>query len=88
MEVYERIRLYVESNCKAQALARLDQAIEEQKMLMAEYLQHTNDGEFVSYVSYRSPDLITKLRSQPISWDKTWVYPECNDKRDKRKGLE
>ena len=75
---YEEVRAYVHSGCASQAIERLDFLIDQQKMLMAEYIQEWNDVEFEEYVSSRYLGLIEDLRRYDIDWSKELIVTRCD----------
>ena len=77
LKAYEEIYSYLNSDCKTQAIVRLEFLIDRQKMLMAEYIQATDDREFEKYVSLRNPELIEELHHYHINWDKKLTITEC-----------
>lgn len=78
LRAYEQIHSYIISDCLPQAKTRLEFLINEQKMLMAEYVQSFQDKKYEDYVSLREPNLINELRDYHVDWDKEMVVPECD----------
>ncbi len=78
MDAFKDIYSDLNSGCKEQALVRLEHFIDEQKMLMAEHVQHTHDKEFEEYISLRDPILIDELKTYNVNWDKKWIVPKCS----------
>lgn len=78
LKSYEEIYSYLNSDCKSQAIVKLEFLIDRQKMLMAEYVQSTDDRKFEEYVSLRNSELIEELRYYPINWDKKLTITGCN----------
>lgn len=76
---YRKIHNDVAQGCNKQALDRLSHAIDEQKMLMAEFVQAVNDSSFNEYVTIRDPDLIGELSVYEVDWNKSWEIPICNN---------
>jgi hypothetical protein len=66
------------SGCDERVNVRLQQAISEQKMLIAEYIQSADDKQFENYISQRSSGLENELKSYIIDWNKTWTIPSCD----------
>ena len=74
---YRRIRDDVSSGCISRAIARLNQAIEEQEMLMAEYVQGGASKKFERYIELRNDRLLQRLRDYEVDWGKEWQIPAC-----------
>lgn len=75
---YKDLQSDLRSNCKPRAESRLEFMINEQKMLMAEYVQKNHDEKFENYVNKRDKDLVAELRTYNVDWDKEWTLPDCN----------
>ena len=77
-DVYRKLQSEISDGCISRAESRLRQIIDEQKMLMAEFVQYTGDPEFDEYVNFRDPELSSELKSYEIDWGKIWVLPDCD----------
>ena len=81
---YRDLQADLLSNCGTRLESRLKFVIDEQKMLMAEYVQNNViDEKFEDYITLRDSNLIEELRSYKVDWSKTWTLPAC--KHDKKK---
>jgi hypothetical protein len=78
LETYEAIKSDLDKKCEEQSLIRLHHAIDEQKMLMAEYVKDYDDLEFAKYISLRYPSLIDELKDYDVNWNKKWSVPNCD----------
>lgn len=78
LKVYRDIKSDFMSGCKPRVESRLEHAIDEQKMLMAEYVQSVSDESFKDYINMRDKGLIEELISYEVNWDKTWILPDCS----------
>jgi len=74
---YKDLQVDLRSNCKPRAESRLVFMINEQKMLMAEYVQKNRDEQFEKYINMRDKNLMTELRTYKVDWDKEWTLPVC-----------
>lgn len=79
LKSYEEIYSYLDSDCKSQAMEKLEFLIDGQKMLMAEYVQSTYDKKFEEYVSLRNSGLIEELRHYRVNWDKVLTTDGCKE---------
>lgn len=78
LKAYEETYSYLESDCISQAMQKIKFLINEQKSLMAEYVQSNDDSKFREYVSLRNPGLIEELRHYPINWDRELTITGCD----------
>ncbi|MFK8028300.1 MAG: hypothetical protein AB8C40_09615 [Gammaproteobacteria bacterium] len=76
-DTYQKIKSDLIAGCNDNASTRLTHAIDEQMMLMAEYLQSSNNIQLEEYINLRDPKLLGKLRSYKVDWNKTWQVPKC-----------
>ena len=76
-----KIKSDFSNKCEQQVLERLTHAIDEEKMLIAEYIQSTDDEKLQEYISLRDPELLESLVSYRIDWDKKWTIAGCDKLR-------
>jgi len=77
LDTYQNLQSDILSECMSRAKSRLEFAIDEQKMLMAEYVQSIRNEDFEKYINIRDSDLIQELLSYEVNWKKTWPLPDC-----------
>lgn len=78
LKILRQIKLDLKMGCERQALDRLSFAIDEKKMLIAEYLQTIEDAEFEKYIIKRDPELLNELKKYHINWDKKLLIKGCD----------
>ena len=81
LDTYHNVQSDILSGCMLRAKSRLEFVIDEQKMLMAEYVQSIRNIEFENYINKRNGKLIQELLSYEVNWDKTWTLPDCKPER-------
>jgi len=74
-----QIKLDLDKGCEQQAFDRLLHSIDEEKMLMAEYIQNNSDPELKSYIFKRDKELWGELKIYSIDWGKTWSISGCDE---------
>ncbi len=77
LNIYSDLQSDFMSDCRSRVESRLKHAIDEQKMLMAEYVQNISDEKFEDYINLRDSSLMDELRAYEVNWDKTWTLPDC-----------
>lgn len=77
LQIYNELQKDHQAGCKNRVASRLEFIINEQKLLMAEYVQEYNDQQFEDYINLRDSDLISELQSYDINWNKVWSLPDC-----------
>ena len=79
MKAYKDVHVDVMSGCTDQALDRLLHAIDEQIMLIAEFVQSNNSSKFEEYINLHQPGLMEELQSYKVDWSKTWKISGCKN---------
>lgn len=75
--VYQKLQSDFNNGCMNRVRLRLEHIIDEQKMLMAEYVQMTDDKKFLDYIDIRDKKLIDELYSYKIDWGKERTFQKC-----------
>ncbi|MBA4503451.1 hypothetical protein [Marinobacterium marinum] len=76
---YRVIKEDLESGCLEEALEKLSFYVDEQMMLLAEYVQHHKVEAINSYIAKRDDTLLGQLKSYEIDWKKEWVEKKCQE---------
>ena len=84
LKIYRNLQSDFLSGCRSRFESRLEHAIDEQKMLMAEYVQSVSDEKFEDYITLRDSNLIEELRTYKVDWRKTWSLPACRTKIEQK----
>ncbi len=80
LQVYKELKSDILAECRIRLMSRLEHIIDEQKMLMAEYVQSGNSYDYEHYINLRDSNLIKELHSYKVDWNKSWTLPACNQK--------
>jgi hypothetical protein len=78
---YQKIKVDLISGCEQRARSRVDYLIDQEMMLMAKYVQTTDNTNhkflhFKNYIDLRDKNLIEDLKNYKEDW-KTWKEPAC-----------
>lgn len=79
---YQVIKSDLEMGCLDEALEKLHFSIDEQMMLLAEYVQHHKVDAIDAYIAKRDETLLDRLKTYEIDWEKKWVEKTCQEKMD------
>jgi hypothetical protein len=77
LETYKDLKSDFLGHCAQRLEARLDHAIDTQKMLIAEHLRNAGDKRLRDYIKLRDEKLLVELQTYDINWTKEWVLPDC-----------
>jgi len=79
-----QIKSDLDKGCGQQAHNRLSHAIDEEKMLIAEYIQSNDDPELQAYITQRDSKLWKELKSYNVDWGKKWSISGCDESGSSR----
>ena len=76
-DALDKINNDLARGCVARAQSRIEFLADQQKMLLADYIQNWDDPKFESYISLRNAPLLKELKRNDFVWNSDVVLPDC-----------